>query len=205
MLGEHEVRRLDVAVDDPAAMGRGESGGEVPGDTKGLGRVEGAAGEAPGERLALEQFHDEEGKTLVLADVEQGADVRVGEARHRPGLPLETLALEGVRRDQRVHELDGHLAVEPGVARTVDLAHPAGAERADDLVGAHPRPGGEFHAPGHSPTDGLASLAAVTRGAASHSPSFDQRRTARDPRTAIASAFFCPTSTTSFRPRVIPV
>ena len=39
----------------------------------------------------------------------------------------------------------------------------------------------------------------------SHSPSFDQRRTAREPRTAIASAGFCPMSTTSFLLRVIPV
>ena len=37
------------------------------------------------------------------------------------------------------------------------------------------------------------------RAHASHSPSFDQRRNTREPRTAIASAFFCPTSTTSFR------
>ena len=44
-----------------------------------------------------------------------------------------------------------------------------------------------------------------TRPAASHSPSFDQRRTSREPFTAIASAFFWPTSTTSFRPRVRPV
>ena len=78
MLGEHEVRRLDVAVDDPAAVGGGESGGEVTGDAKGLGRFEGAADEEHDESLACEQFHDEEGETLVLADIEQGADVRVG-------------------------------------------------------------------------------------------------------------------------------
>jgi hypothetical protein len=39
----------------------------------------------------------------------------------------------------------------------------------------------------------------------SHSPSFDQRRRPETLRTAIAMAFFCPTSTTSRLPRVMPV
>ena len=40
---------------------------------------------------------------------------------------------------------------------------------------------------------------------ASHFRSFDHRRRARPPLTAIASAFRCPTSTTSLLPRVTPV
>ena len=32
--------------------------------------------------------------------------------------------------------LDGDVAAEPRVARAIDLAHPAGAERRDDLVRA---------------------------------------------------------------------
>src|SRR3954454_5221893 len=39
----------------------------------------------------------------------------------------------------------------------------------------------------------------------SHSPSFDQRRRPETLRTAIATAFFCPTNTTSRLPRVTPV
>ena len=39
----------------------------------------------------------------------------------------------------------------------------------------------------------------------SHSPSLDQRRRPDTLRTAIAMAFFCPTSTTSRLPRVMPV
>ena len=39
----------------------------------------------------------------------------------------------------------------------------------------------------------------------SHSPSFDQRRRPETLRTAMATAFFCPTSTTSRLPRVTPV
>ena len=39
----------------------------------------------------------------------------------------------------------------------------------------------------------------------SHSPSFDQRRRPETLRTAMATAFFCPTNTTSRLPRVTPV
>src|SRR6266568_8091353 len=42
-------------------------------------------------------------------------------------------------------------------------------------------------------------------GEASHSCSFDQRRRPETLRTAMATAFFWPTSTTSFFPRVTPV
>src|SRR5262244_3450860 len=42
-------------------------------------------------------------------------------------------------------------------------------------------------------------------GGRSHSASFDQRRRPETLRTAIATAFFWPTSTTSFLPRVTPV
>ena len=42
-------------------------------------------------------------------------------------------------------------------------------------------------------------------GALSHSSSFDHRRRPATFRTAMATAFFCPTSTTSRLPRVTPV
>jgi len=46
-------------------------------------------------------------------------------------------------------------------------------------------------------------LAAVQ--ARNHSCSFDHRRRPAALRTTMATAFFCPTSTTSFLPRVTPV
>ena len=54
------------------------------------------------------------------------------------------------------------------------------------------------------PTNQLA-LFCLRAGAASHSFSFDHRRRPETLRTAIATAFFWPTSTTSRFPRVTPV
>jgi hypothetical protein len=41
--------------------------------------------------------------------------------------------------------LAGNFPPQPGVAGPVDFAHPAGAERRHDLVGAEPGPGWECH------------------------------------------------------------
>ena len=42
----------------------------------------------------------------------------------------------GVGGERLGQDLDGHIPAEPGVARLVDLAHPAGAERRRDFIGA---------------------------------------------------------------------
>ena len=51
---------------------------------------------------------------------------------------------------RRGEDLDRHLAVEPRVARAVDLAHAAGTEGRDDLVGSEALAGGEAHLRGGS-------------------------------------------------------
>src|SRR5882724_10611968 len=53
--------------------------------------------------------------------------------------------------------------------------------------------------------EGPTASRAYPLGSASHSRSFDHRRRPEMLRTAIATAFFWPTSTTSFLPRVTPV
>jgi hypothetical protein len=51
-----------------------------------------------------------------------------------PGLALEALQPVGVCGDVLRQDLEGDLAIELGVARAVDLAHPPGTERGEDLV-----------------------------------------------------------------------
>ena len=50
----------------------------------------------------------------------------------------------GRAANARRQHLDGDVAAEPRVARAIDLAHPAGAEQADDLVTAPARAGREL-------------------------------------------------------------
>jgi len=65
--------------------------------------------------------------------VERG-DVGVVQDRHGAGFKHETLARLGLGEQLRVHELERHLAAEPGVLGAVDLAHAAGAKAAQDPI-----------------------------------------------------------------------
>ena len=47
---------------------------------------------------------------------------------------LEALQALGIGRERRGQDLDGDVATEPRVAGAIDLAHPAGADLAEDLV-----------------------------------------------------------------------
>ena len=56
-----------------------------------------------------------------------------------PRLLLEAAQALGIGREDGGQHLDRDVAPEPRVARAVDLAHPARAERDEDLVGAEAR------------------------------------------------------------------
>ena len=58
---------------------------------------------------------------------------------------LEAGATLGVARERSGERLERDVATQAHVARAVDLAHAAGAERLDDLVRAEARAGGEGH------------------------------------------------------------
>src|SRR5689334_13074443 len=67
--------------------------------------------------------------------VVHSADIRMTQRRSRAGFTLETLSrsLCGKSLGQN---FNGYVAMQPGVARPIHLAHPAGADRGKDLVRA---------------------------------------------------------------------
>ena len=94
------------------------------------------AAQTIGQRLAIEQLHDQ----IVLADVIERADVRMIELRDRLRFALESqLEVRAVGQLRR-QNLDCHLTIEPCVASAVHVAHPARADRREDLVRPEPSP-----------------------------------------------------------------
>src|SRR5262249_52236162 len=93
-----------------------------------------AAPEPRAHRLALEQFGDGEGEAADGADVVDGEDVRVRQRRDRLRLALEARERVGIGGQLRDEDLDGDVAIEPRIARAVDVAHPARAEVGEDFV-----------------------------------------------------------------------
>jgi len=67
------------------------------------------------------------------------------ELRDRAGFTVESLMELRIGRKRRRQDFDGDDAIEPRVARFVDLAHAAGTECGLDFVGPEPRAGGKAH------------------------------------------------------------
>jgi hypothetical protein len=86
------------------------------------------------ERPSLQVLHDEEGLPLVLADVVDGADVRMVEGRGRLRLALESLLGDRVAEQLLGKKLERHEAMQPLVLRLVDDAPAAAGQPPDDAV-----------------------------------------------------------------------
>ena len=90
----------------------------------GLARRQRAASEPRRERLSLDVLHDQEGRFLLAADVVQRADVRVVQRGDEARLAFEAgPAID--RRERSAENLQRDRAVDPRVARLIDLPHPA--------------------------------------------------------------------------------
>ena|SRR5450759_3645788 len=72
----------------------------------------------------------------MLADVVQGADVRVRQLRDRAGLAVEALAELRIGGEAVGENLDCDGAIEPRITGFVHLAYPAGPDGDENLVRA---------------------------------------------------------------------
>ena len=100
------------------------------------------SGERGAEALALEELLDEEVSAGDLLERVDRSDVRVVDRGEQPRLTLEPRALLRCREELLGKDLDRHVPAQARVVGAVDLAHPAGAERREDLIGTECRPGG---------------------------------------------------------------
>src|SRR5437763_1221922 len=107
----------------------------------------------------LDQLHDDERRARfgVLADVINGDDVRVTQARGRARLTSEAFEKFWLIGELRVEHLDSNMSVEQRVVRLPNSPHAASGDLADEPVAT------TEHAPAHSrPTS--------STGASSRSP-----------------------------------
>jgi len=88
------------------------------------------------KRLAFEQLHDEELLPLVFSHVVNRADMRIVQHGCRACFALEPLLRTRFCDETRRQNLDGDVSFETRVGRPVNLAHPAGAQRCPDFIGA---------------------------------------------------------------------
>lgn len=140
ILGDEDVLGFEIPVDDALFVGRSEPTGDLQSDLDGLPGSQRPAAQPLPERLALQQFHHQVGRSLVCPEVENGEDVRMGERRQGAGLLLEAGQAVRVRAEGLRQHLQRHLPAQLRVLRPVHLAHPPRTQEGEDFVGAKADP-----------------------------------------------------------------
>ena len=131
-----DVGRLEVAVDDALRVRGFERLGDLPEDGDDVLGGHRSALEALGEVLTGHQLHLDEGAIAAVLEAVQRGDVGVIERGQDPRLALEPAA--PIRRigHRLGQDLDRDFTPQPQVLRPIHLAHAAGADRGENLVGA---------------------------------------------------------------------
>src|SRR5207245_9845205 len=87
--------------------------------------------EAIGQGYALDQLHDDEGDSVVVAVIEDLEDVRMPEACDRPCLLLKALAVRRIVGEELVPHLDCDVAIVRRMVRTMYGWHTTSADSVD--------------------------------------------------------------------------
>ena len=123
-------------MDDAAAVRRREPAGDLHRVVERGPQRQRRRADARAERVPLEQFDGGVRRAVVRADVVDRDDVGMRECGNGPGLTVEPLAELRIHPAARRQDLDRDLPVQARVARTVHLAHSAGADGRQNLVRA---------------------------------------------------------------------
>ena len=133
--GPQQVRRLDVPVDDPLAVGMAQAPGRLRGVIDGHGdRQRPPLLDEAMQVPALDVLHDEEGDAPGLVGVVGRDDVGVRQRRRRPDLPAEPPELLRGIDGAGGQDLQGDDPIHRAVEGPEDDAHAAGAEQVQDDV-----------------------------------------------------------------------
>ena len=132
--GQEDVRRLDVAVDDPPAMGHVHGPGQRLDDPRRVLDGLRFAGDPLGQAASLEELQREIRQAVVLADLEDLDDVGVVDGSDGAGLGLEAGQVVWLCTGAGLDHLQRDQALEPEMPRLVHDPHAAGAQHAQDLV-----------------------------------------------------------------------
>jgi hypothetical protein len=123
-------------VHDALIVGCAERIRDLQRDGPSLLRRQGAILQPLGERDALDELHDERGHRAGRLEAVDLGNVRGIQRGQRPRFAAEPREALGVVGHRVRQDLQGDIASESRVARPVDLAHAAGPDPGDDLVGA---------------------------------------------------------------------
>jgi len=132
--GHKNIRRLDVAVNNALGMCGVEAIGNFNGERERGLVIHRLAGDEVLQGHTVEKFHGDEGLSVLLAGVVDGADVGVVQRRRSLGLALKAGKSLRVAGNFFRQEFEGNEAMQPCVFGLVNHAHAATAEFFDDPI-----------------------------------------------------------------------
>lgn len=119
---DEQVGRLHVTVDDPAIVRRTESARGLHGAGDRLAQRRTSFSEHPVERLPLESLRDDVRRGAIQAGVVQDENVWMRQRGDGFGFAFESRPSIGIGGQVLRQDLDGDVAIEPGISRTGDLS-----------------------------------------------------------------------------------
>ncbi len=125
VLVEQDVRRFQVAVEDAPLVGVVHRQGGLLQQRRGRFGIRDVVGELFIQARPADQLHAEIALAVVVADLQDGHDVRMVERGDRLGLVLEPPQIVVAGQRGRPDHLEGHGAVEADLTGLVDNAHAA--------------------------------------------------------------------------------
>ena len=138
-------------MDDPLLVRGLERFGNLVGDGERLVDRHRPAHETVGERLALDQFHDEQMPTSGFLEAVQRGDVWMIQGGEDSGFTLEARQAIRIGGPRLRQQLDRHRTTELRVVGAIDFAHPTGAKQRVDFVRAESRTIGDWQSCGDLP------------------------------------------------------
>jgi len=124
----------------------GETERHLPAEVQRPGQGKRAVGELFTERMAFQPLDHGIRDSVLVAEVVDRQNVRMGQRGNRARLSLEARAILGTRAGHARQDLDGHVAPKHQVACPIDFAHAAGAHGGDHFVAVDSESRGELHA-----------------------------------------------------------
>jgi hypothetical protein len=137
---EHQVVRLEIAMNDPHPVRLDQRPARVADDRERLALAEGPAlAEDARDRAALDELHHHVMQPAVLVDLDEVGRVRPAHRGERPRLFAKSLEKHRVPRDLRPHDLHRDARAGPEVHALPDLSHPPFAEPSHEVIPAELR------------------------------------------------------------------
>src|SRR5688500_10037600 len=132
---DEDVLRLEIAVHDAPGVRRGEALGDLARPVERPAQRRRTTLEPGAQALSVEELRHQVRRAVSRSQVVEDEDVGMIEGARRARLLLEAAQPVGVAGQRCRQHLERYLPAQPTVESAIDLSHPAGAERRDDLIG----------------------------------------------------------------------